>query len=272
LEPVDENKEFISAITLALFDYMRKSRSRGFVLSLSGGADSSACAVAVAEMVKRALAELGLEEFARKAGFFTAEDLQQLEFLNDFEKEKFLTGKLLTTAYQGTVNSSDDTFKSAEELAKSIGAVFYNWGIDEEVKGYIGKIETAINRPLTWQTDDLTLQNIQARVRAPAIWMLADINYALLMATSNRSEAAVGYATMDGDTAGSISPLAGVDKAFLRQWLVWAQQNLGYEGLQYVNNLQPSAELRPAEQSQTDEKDLMPYPILNQIERLAFYE
>src|SRR5690606_24328694 len=100
LEPVDENKEFISAITLALFDYMRKSRSRGFVLSLSGGADSSACAVAVAEMVKRALAELGLEEFARKAGFFTAEDLQQLEFLNDLEKEKFLTGKLLTTAYQ----------------------------------------------------------------------------------------------------------------------------------------------------------------------------
>ncbi len=92
------------------------------------------------------------------------------------------------------------------------------------------------------------------------------------MATSNRSEAAVGYATMDGDTAGSISPLAGVDKAFLRQWLVWAQQNLGYEGLQYVNNLQPTAELRPAEQAQTDEKDLMPYPILNQIERLAFYE
>ncbi|MBK0404896.1 NAD(+) synthase [Adhaeribacter sp. BT258] len=272
LEPVDENKEFVSAITLALFDYLRKSRSRGFVLSLSGGADSSACAVVIAEMVKRALNELGLEAFARKLNVFSAEDLQKLEFLNDFEKQQFLTGKLLTTAYQGTVNSSDDTFQSAEELAKSIGAVFYNWGIDEEVKGYTGKIEKAIGRELTWQTDDVTLQNIQARVRAPAIWMLANINNALLLATSNRSEAAVGYATMDGDTSGSISPLAGVDKAFLRQWLVWAQQNLGYEGLQYVNNLQPSAELRPAEQAQTDEKDLMPYPILNQIERLAFYE
>lgn len=272
LPPVDENKEFISAICLALFDYMRKSRSRGFVLSLSGGADSSACAVAVAEMVKRALRELGLEEFARKAGFLTPEDLQQLEFLNDFEKEHFLTGRFLTTAYQGTINSSDDTYRSAEELARSIGAVFYNWTIDEEVQGYTGKIEKAIGRPLKWQTDDITLQNIQARVRAPAIWMLANINYALLMATSNRSEAAVGYATMDGDTAGSISPIAGVDKAFLREWLIWAQQHLGYEGLQYVNNLQPSAELRPAEQSQTDEKDLMPYPLLNQIERLAFYE
>jgi NAD+ synthase (glutamine-hydrolysing) len=223
-------------------------------------------------MVKRSLNELGLEAFARKLNVFSAEDLQQLEFLNDFEKQQFLTGKLLTTAYQGTINSSDDTFRSAEELARSIGAVFYNWGIDEEVKGYIGKIEHAIGRPLTWQTDDVTLQNIQARVRAPGIWMLANINNALLMATSNRSEAAVGYATMDGDTSGSISPIAGVDKAFLRQWLIWAQQTLGYEGLQYVNNLQPSAELRPAEQSQTDEKDLMPYPILNQIERLAFYE
>ena len=272
LPPIDENKEFIAAISLALFDYMRKSRSKGFVLSLSGGADSSVCAVAVAEMVKRSLRDLGLEEFNNKTNSLTSEDLQQLEFLNDFEKEQFITGKLLTTAYQGTVNSSGDTFQSAAELAKSIGAVFYNWTIDDEVKGYTSKIETAIGRNLSWKTDDVTLQNIQARVRAPGIWMLANLKNALLLATSNRSEAAVGYATMDGDTAGSISPLAGVDKAFLRQWLVWAQENLGYEGLQYVNNLQPTAELRPAEQTQTDEKDLMPYPILNQIERLAFYE
>ena len=42
---------------------------------------------------------------------------------------------------------------------------------------------------------------------------------ALLLATSNRSEAAVGYATMDGDTSGGLSPIAGIDKAFLRRWL-----------------------------------------------------
>ncbi len=101
LETVDECKEFISAITLALFDYLRKSRSKGFVLSLSGGADSSACAVAVAEMVKRAFDELGLDVFARKLNLFSAEDLQKLEFLNDFEKQQFLTGKLLTTCLPG---------------------------------------------------------------------------------------------------------------------------------------------------------------------------
>ncbi|MBA9076941.1 NAD(+) synthase [Rufibacter quisquiliarum] len=272
LPPVDENREFVSAVTLALFDYMRKSRSRGFVLSLSGGADSSLCAVLVAEMVTRAVEELGLEEFVRKTNCLTPEELPVFSQFSGKQLRNALVGKLLITAYQGTVNSSDDTFRSAEELAKSIGAVFYNWTIDEEVTSYRGKIESAIGRNLTWEQDDVTLQNIQARVRAPGIWMLANLNNSLLLATSNRSEASVGYATMDGDTAGSISPIAGVDKAFIRQWLVWAQLELGYEGLQYVNNLQPSAELRPLERAQTDEKDLMPYPLLNQMERLAFYD
>jgi NAD+ synthase (glutamine-hydrolysing) len=274
LPPIDENKEFIAAISLALFDYLRKSKSKGYVLSLSGGADSSACAVAVAEMIRRAVCEIGVKEFAARVQVFQPEEVAAVMALPLGEKEqvKALCGRLLTCAYQASRNSSTDTFESAKGLAESIGAVFYNWFIDEEVAGYTQKIEQAIGRKLTWEHDDITLQNIQARVRAPVIWMLANLSGSLLMATSNRSEASVGYATMDGDTAGSISPLAGVDKAFLRQWLVWAQQELGYEGLRYVNNLQPTAELRPAEQAQTDEKDLMPYPILNQIERLAFYE
>lgn len=272
LPPIDENKELISALSLALFDYMRKSRSRGFVLSLSGGADSSLCAVAVAEMVRRGIESLGLEEFLAKALMFSADDKARIQALELQEAQKAIVNKLLTCAYQGTVNSSDNTYTSAKELADSIGATFYNWTIDAEVKGYTSTIEQALGRQLTWEQDDITLQNIQARVRAPGIWMLANINNALLMATSNRSEAAVGYATMDGDTSGSISPIAGIDKAFIRQFLVWAQQELGYEGLQYVNNLQPSAELRPSEEEQTDEKDLMPYEALNQIERLAFHD
>ena len=274
LPPSDENKEFISAISLALFDYMRKSRSKGYVLSLSGGADSSVCAVAVAEMIRRAVCEVGLDDFVARTHVLKPEEIAELKRLPEGGEEqvKAICRRFLTCAYQASRNSSEDTFQSAAGLAESIGATFHNWFIDDEVTGYTDIIEKAIGRKLTWETDDVTLQNIQARVRAPVIWMLTNLSGALLMATSNRSEASVGYATMDGDTAGSISPLAGVDKAFLRQWLVWAQQELGYTGLQYVNNLQPTAELRPAEKAQTDEKDLMPYPILNQIERLAFYD
>jgi NAD+ synthase (glutamine-hydrolysing) len=272
LPPIDENKEVMAALSLALFDYMRKSRSRGFVLSLSGGADSSLCAVAVAEMVRRGIESLGALLFVAKMQIFPLKDVAYFDTLPTHQLEKELVNRLLTCAYQGTVNSSDDTYNSAKGLADSIGAKFFNWTIDQEVTGYIAKIEDALERPLTWEQDDITLQNIQARVRAPGIWMLANINNALLMATSNRSEASVGYATMDGDTAGSISPIAGIDKAFIRQLLIWAQQELGYEGLQYVNKLQPSAELRPSDEEQTDEKDLMPYEVLNQIERLAFHD
>ncbi|GAA4354237.1 NAD(+) synthase [Hymenobacter saemangeumensis] len=286
----DEYRELNQALSLALFDYLRKARSKGFVLSLSGGADSCLCAVAVAEMVRLGVEELGVEEFKRRSGCFEpAKDVveqmgaggpsvQQTGEAAAGSSSQALTtnqqlvNQLLTCAYQGTVNSSDDTYNSAKELAESIGAKFYNWDIDAEVSGYVGKIAGAIGRELSWATDDLALQNIQARVRAPGIWLLANIKNCLLITTSNRSEASVGYCTMDGDTAGSISPIAGVDKDFVKKWLRWAETELGYPGLRHVNNLQPTAELRPLEEKQTDERDLMPYVLLNRIERLAFYD
>jgi NAD+ synthase (glutamine-hydrolysing) len=104
--------------------------------------------------------------------------------------------------------------------------------------------------------------------------MLANIGGALLLSTSNRSEAAVGYATMDGDTAGGLSPIAGIDKASIRRWLTWLSE-VGPEGLGPIAELSvvtaqaPTAELRPAEAGQTDEADLMPYDLLDAIERAA---
>jgi len=135
-------------------------------------------------------------------------------------------------------------------------------------------VEQGLGRELAWKTDDIALQNIQSRVRSPGVWMIANIRNALLLATSNRSEAAVGYATMDGDTSGSLSPIAGIDKAFLRQWLKWLEKIGPIDGapipiLELVNEQQPTAELRPKESKQTDESDLMPYPLLDAIERAA---
>lgn len=252
----EKNEEFAQATALALYDYLRKSKSRGFVLSLSGGADSSCCAILVAEMIKRASKELGWANFALTLGL-TAQN------------EREATSQLLTCAYQGTRNSCEETLQAASTLADSLGATFYSWTVDDEVESYKTKIEKVINRPLSWQTDDIALQNIQARSRSPIIWMLANIRNALLLTTSNRSEGDVGYATMDGDTSGSLAPIAGVDKPFIIQWLKWAEENLGYTGLNLVNSLPPTAELRPLEASQTDEKDLMPYDILVLIEKLA---
>ncbi len=111
-------------------------------------------------------------------------------------------------------------------------------------------------------------------MRAPSVWLLANLNSALLLSTSNRSEAAVGYATMDGDTAGGLSPIAGIDKAFLRRFLVWLEKTGPHElgpipELEAVNVQAPTAELRPPSATQTDEADLMPYEVLDAIERAA---
>lgn len=260
-EYTNQNEEFAHAASLALFDYCRKSKSRGFVLSLSGGADSSTIATLVALMVKNALAQLGKEKFEERLGFSLAG-----------ETEKEMVNQLLTTAYQATKNSSKETYRSAKGLASSLGAAFYDWKIDAVVKEYTHIIEEAISKKLSWDAHDITLQNIQARSRSPIIWMLANLENKLLLATSNRSEGDVGYATMDGDTSGSISPIAGVSKFFILQWLQYAEKVLGFEGLKEVNELTPTAELRPSEQLQTDEDDLMPYEVLLKIEREAILE
>ena len=257
-----KNEEFVHAASLGLFDYLRKSRAGGYALSLSGGADSSITAVLVAEVVRNGVDELGIEVF--KSNLNIA--------LDHCDSKKSLTNSILTTAYQGTKNSSNETSESAEYLASSIGANFHNWDIDEAVSFNTKTIEKALGKNLNWKANDIALQNIQARTRSPLIWMLANVTNSILLTTSNRNEGSVGYTTMDGDTSGSLAPIAGVDKPFIIEWLKYAESELGYEGLSHVNKLAPSAELRPSDSTQTDEDDLMPYTILKAIEKSAIHD
>lgn len=258
-----KEEEFVRAERLGLWDYMRKSRSRGFVLSLSGGADSSAIACLVAYTVRAAWSQLGSDGFR-----------QQLwpDLVASSADEA--VREILTCVYQATRNSGPVTREAARQLAQALGAEYHELDVDSLVQGYHSLIEHALGRPLDWRRDDIALQNIQARVRAPGVWMLANLKGALLVSTSNRSEAAVGYATMDGDTSGGLAPIAGIDKNYLRAWLRWAESqgpsdDLPIAGLDKVNRQAPTAELRPAENKQTDEDDLMPYDLLDSIEKSA---
>jgi NAD+ synthase (glutamine-hydrolysing) len=261
-----KEEEFLRAEALALFDYLRKSRSHGYVVSLSGGADSAAVACLVRIMVELSARELGLDG--------VKERLSYVPGLGPLRTIEEVTRRLLTTAYQATANSSETTKNAARVVAGAAYAEHHELDVDAIAGEYRARIERALGRPFDWKQDDVTLQNIQARVRAPSIWMIANVKNALLCATSNRSEAAVGYTTMDGDTCGGISPIAGIDKAFLREWLRFMETRGPIElgpipELAAVNALAPTAELRPSSAKQTDEDDLMPYPILDAIERLA---
>ncbi len=261
-----KEEEFSRAVALGLFDFARKSHQNGFVVSLSGGVDSAAVTL---------LARLALEFGQNELGFAgLKQKLKHIPKIAECASLQEMAALFLTTAYQSTENSSKDTLAAAEAVAKDAGATFYNWSVDSLVKDYLGLAEEALQEKLTWEKYDSTLQNIQARARGPSIWILANVKSALLIATSNRSEAAVGYATMDGDTCGGLSPIGGIDKNFLRRWAQWMADK-GPEGVRSFPSFQkvlskpPTAELRPSIKKQTDEDDLMPYEILDAIEKLA---
>lgn len=261
-------EEFTRAVSLGLLDYMQKSRTHGFVVSLSGGVDSASAAVLVATAIQLAELELGFDALLQRLGLYgQASESSQTD-------SSELIREMLTTVYQSTDNSSDLTRNAARDVADAIGSLHLEIDVQPMVSAYTTMVESALEIQLNWQDHDISLQNIQARARAPGVWMIANLKRALLLATSNRSEAAVGYATMDGDTCGGLSPLTGIDKAFLRKWLAWmeVQGPIGLAplpALKAVNIQPPTAELRPPSSDQTDEQDLMPYDVLDRIERLA---
>jgi NAD+ synthase (glutamine-hydrolysing) len=251
------------AATLGLFDYLRKSRSQGFVVSLSGGADSTMVVSLAALTIQRVWADLSLEERREKLSFLAPEIISV--------DSRSATELLLTAVYQRTSQNSAETFAAAQAIAQEIGAAFYTCDIDTLVQGYRSLVEGALQRQLSWENHDVPLQNVQARVRSPLIWLFANIQNALLLTTGNRSESSVGYVTMDGDSSGGINPIAGLSKDFIRRWIRWINSEglKPFEPLQaagLVADLLPSAELRPHGSNQTDEADLMPYELLQAIE------
>ena len=117
-----KEEEFFRAMCLGLFDYLRKSRSCGFVISLSGGVDSSVVSLLAAYSLKQALDQLGSSELKNRLSYLKSANL----FLNAEEWIK----SLVTCAYQSTQNSSQATYLAAKGLAEELGVTFYNWNLD----------------------------------------------------------------------------------------------------------------------------------------------
>jgi len=270
-----KHEECTRALGLALMDYMRKSKTKGFVVSLSGGADSALVTYAVVQGIRLGVKELGERKFVEKFCPHLAHCIADSAF--DYAEEmtiKALIKNLISTAYQPTENSGPVTREAAEKLAKALFVPHMVLDVDPVFKAYLEIGKQIKGADLNFAEDDLTIQNLQARVRSPSIWMIANMQGKLLLTTSNMSEAAVGYATMDGDTSGCISPIAGLPKVYIREYLKWVEL-FGPEGIgalpamSYINKQAPTAELRPQECKQTDEDDLMPYWLLHMIQGYA---
>jgi NH3-dependent NAD+ synthetase/predicted amidohydrolase len=112
---------------------------------------------------------------------------------------------------------------------------------------------------------DLTLQNFQARIRVSTPWAIANTSQKIALVTSNASEADLGYTTAGGDMhLGGANPIGGIPKDELTSALLYCEE-YGLAGLSplpslyYINQEQPTAELRKAiagEAMQSDEADI----------------
>jgi NAD+ synthase (glutamine-hydrolysing) len=231
------------ALCLALRDYIQKSGIPACCLALSGGRDSAMVALLVSRMHRYASPELSLEQLKKRIA------------------SRFLC------AYLATENSGDLTRAAARAVADEVGATFFDGNVQPALTAAHQVVEAMTGEPLSWSNhaQDIPLQNIQARVRGMLIWTLANLHNALLLVTSNKSEAAVGYTTMDGDSSGGLAPIADVPKSLIKLYLAWARDFHGFTALDKINAMDASAELRPPGREQTDEADLMPFPILDRL-------
>lgn len=271
-----------------LWDYLRRSGAAGFLLPLSGGADSGAVAAIVASMCRIVLAA------ARDGVQPVASDLRRLLRLADDaplpDDPAEVAGSLLHTVYLRSEQSSAETRDRAERLAAEVGAMHHLVDIDAMVAAGIDAFEAiAGGRPRFaahggTEAEDLARQNLQARSRMVLAYLCGqllpwsqgrDDDRLLVLGTANVDEALIGYVTKYDASSADINPIGAISKQDLSRFLVWAAEHLDVPALRDVAAATPTAELRPDEagEAQTDEAETgYSYAELGTIGRLRKIE
>jgi NAD+ synthase (glutamine-hydrolysing) len=207
------------------------------------------------EQMRQAL-ELGLRDYVRKNGF--EQVLVGVSGGIDSALVAALAVEALGADRVHCVSmpsrySSEATRADARALAKALGAGFQEIEIEAVFETYLGVLAPffADREP------DLTEENLQARIRGTLLMALSNKFGWLLVATGNKSELSVGYATLYGDMAGGFALLKDVYKTDVFR----LAKHLGTIPQSIIERA-PSAELRA---DQLDEDSLPPYPALDQV-------
>jgi NAD+ synthase (glutamine-hydrolysing) len=155
--------------------------------------------------------------------------------------------------------SSEETRADARRVAESLGASF----LELPIGSIVDASEATLAEVFAGREPDLTEENIQARTRGVLLMALSNKFGWLLVATGNKSELSVGYATLYGDMAGGFALLKDVYKTDVFRLARHLNERAGRE-LIPVSTIEraPSAELRA---DQRDEDSLPPYPALDQV-------
>lgn len=155
--------------------------------------------------------------------------------------------------------SSSHSLEDAENLAKNLGIQFMVFPIDNVFQSFLDLLNpTFENRP-----PDTTEENIQPRVRGTLLMALSNKFDWLVLTTGNKSEVAVGYCTLYGDTAGGFAVIKDIPKLLVYALSRYVNASAGREIIPFRTiEKPPSAELRPDQQ---DTDSLPPYDILDPI-------
>ena len=217
-------------------DYFNKTGFKKAVIGLSGGLDSSVCAVLLADALGK--------------------------------------DNVLGISMPSVITSSESK-NDAQNLAQNLGINFLEApiknvvdNIDKTLKEIFKKVETKWNNRFE---DSFTMDNIQARSRAIFLWGISnEFSKTLPIATSDKSELYMGYATINGDMSGGFAPIADVPKTKLFALAKWLNENRAQKNTipQSVINKKPGAELAINSETGeplTAEDALMPYEFLDEI-------
>lgn len=223
-------------ITNSIRDYFNKNGFKRAVLGVSGGLDSSVCAVLLTD-------SLGCENVYAVS----------------------MPSKI----------TSNESRNDAKELCKNLGVNYFEIPIKDMVETSamtFGKVFDEVEK--SWEgryKSPLTMDNIQARSRAMILWGISnEFSSTIPIATSDKSEAYMGYATINGDMSGGFAPIGDVTKTKLFALARWLNSN------RIKKDVIPRAiiEKRPGAELAIDPKTgkpllaedaLMPYEFLDEI-------
>jgi len=153
--------------------------------------------------------------------------------------------------------SSEGSFRDAQCLAKNLVIEFLTLPITAAFESY----RETLKQPFTGLPEDVTEENIQARIRGNLLMALSNKFGSMVLSTGNKSEMAVGYCTLYGDMAGGLAVISDIPKTMVYELARFANQ-IRHRIPRESFTKPPSAELRP---NQTDQDILPPYDVLDRI-------
>ncbi|KAJ3908143.1 hypothetical protein F5879DRAFT_794269 [Lentinula edodes] len=271
-----------------LWDYLRRSRTQGYFIPLSGGIDSCATAVIVFSMCRL------VAEAARRADKQVIADARRIAgepedsgYIPSDPRE--FAGRIFHTCYMGTENSSAETRSRAKNLAGAIGSYHIDLNMDTVVTavrnlfGFVTGVKPEFRAHGGSNAENLALQNIQARLRMVLAYLFAQllpwvrgrVGGLLVLGSANVDESLRGYLTKYDCSSADINPIGGISKTDLKKFIAWAEGSFDLPILKSFLDATPTAELEPITENyvQADEADMgMTYDELSVFGRLRKVE